>query len=112
LDLLSALSVRDEWKQIPVLVASDIESDQVFAQSMDHGAIGVMFKPFDLKVLRRHLNSLFPPRDLEEETVLRGGKLQLRHELKKSRPSCTYAEVSAGCSCHLQRSQSLCQATG
>ncbi len=81
-DLLKALKTRDEWQRIPVLVSHSRSDDQVFIQSIELGAIGVMFKPFNLKMLRRHIDALFPPQDLQEETPRKDGKLSIRTEIK------------------------------
>ena len=70
--------IRKEWPTLPVIVVSGVTNVGVRVATLEHGAIDVVSKPFNLVELsariRRHIE---PPRSPVEERYLEAGGLRL-----------------------------------
>ena len=59
-ELLQAMRTNSDWKRIPVIVALDEPSEDLFRKAKALGAAQIFTKPFNQNVLSRVLAELFP----------------------------------------------------
>ena len=58
LDLLRVLQSFDEWKNIPVLIVSDVSAREILRQTQNFNLLGVQNKPVDSRILSGYLDEL------------------------------------------------------